>query len=122
MQNIMENGVPQCWSNRLNMQSMYSLEERGWQISVYWKQSEIPNAGIALFANQDVPKGTIMRKFIVDQRMLIFEDENDLPFLNELTLQYLADYTFRFNGKCCCVFPGASVNHSPGNSNHAFDR
>lgn len=50
---------PDTWSNRILLQNRFSLPEKGWRVDVVW--NETPNYGVAVFANQDIAKGTVLR-------------------------------------------------------------
>jgi SET domain len=47
------------WSNRRVLQDQFSLHEKGWRVDVQWNMT--PQYGIAVYANQAIAKGTVLR-------------------------------------------------------------
>lgn len=47
------------WNDRIGLQEKwFTNQEKGWQVQVKWKMTPF---GVGLFANQDIPGGTILR-------------------------------------------------------------
>jgi hypothetical protein len=61
------------WSNRLVLQNSFTLHEKGWQIQVIWKKSQICT-GIGVYANANIQRNTILRIGILNYNLLQFQN------------------------------------------------
>jgi SET domain len=64
------------WSNRLQMQQLFTLAEKGWQVLVEWKQT--PSHGMGVFALQTITAGTTLRMGHLQYNLLQFHNVNDI--------------------------------------------
>jgi len=119
---IMEHGIPKSWCDTLTMQSLYSLEEKGFKKKVVWKQSTVVNGSIGLFADEFIQKGEIYRINTDKKNMIVLNSEKDVPPLTDSTIEYLSNYLFQVEGLCALAIPGSSVNHSLEKNNHTAIR
>ena len=121
---FIEKGTP--WENPEAMQKSMSLEDKGWNVKVCWGKQYIDDTciGLGLFADENIPNGTIIRTGRIGANLIIFNSTANLPNLNHKpTVEYLKHYAYR----CACHvkenpdnlviwIPGNSVNHTQ-NSN-----
>ena len=72
----------------------------------------IPEAGLGLFANEDIPKGIVIWKFVKGLDLEFSEEE--FSFKNMRCVQtFLNTYCFKENGRyILCVDNGRFINHS----------
>lgn len=85
-------GAPIDWDNRIDLQSRFSLEEKGWKVQVEWKPSAY---GVGLFAAEDIPNHTVLRVGQVGDNLLRFETADDLTKFagdDASKWRYLQDY------------------------------
>jgi len=110
--------------DRLRLQSFWTDMEKGWLVPVERRHTH--NAGLGLFAKENILKGQILRRSILGKNLVQFRSKEDIcTFLNtfpseiqESVCQYIADYTFGL--KCGeggeffygLFFPGNGPNHS----------
>ena len=118
LRDFIEKGV--WWSSTEELQASMTLEEKGWRVNVHWEE-EFRNGksiGLGVFADQDIPKGTVMRDYIIGQTILLFTKSVNFPVASDLaTLDYLQHHAC----KCPCLkdqheilmvnVPGSSFNH-----------
>jgi hypothetical protein len=90
------------WDDRIQLQSKWSNEEKGWKVAVQWKETPY---GVGLFSAQHINAGTILRKGCFGRNLLRFETANDIEaFLQDVTnsaesqarLRYVSDYLWGF--------------------------
>ena len=75
------------------------------------KISAIPGAGIGLFADEFVPKGTKIWEFVPGLDLKFTEEE--YKRFNGLNIDFLYKYTYKCNGEyILCVDNGRFINHS----------
>ncbi|MGZ4055202.1 MAG: SET domain-containing protein [Bacteroidia bacterium] len=75
------------------------------------KLSAIPNAGIGLFAEEFIPKGTKIWEFTPGLDLKFTEEEYSK--FNDLNTDFLFKYTYKCNGEyILCVDNGRFINHS----------
>ena len=92
IKDIQKNGIPDFWKDTAKMQEAYSLETKGWTKKVEWKQSNIPGAGLGVFAREFIPCGTTYRVLKANQNLIIFNGPEDIPPLTMATKEYLTNY------------------------------
>lgn len=81
------------------------------QVKTYLDKSPILNAGIGLFANEFIPKGTIIWK-LDDTIDRIFTEE-EYQKLNDLDKEFVDIYSFMYTGKyILCIDNARFFNHS----------
>ena len=114
---IMLNGIPETWNDTMKMQSLYSLEEKGFTKHVTWKQSSIKEDTIGLFAEEPIHKGETYRICENMKNRIVFHEENDIPPLTEATKKYLSHYMFQTNDVVDIHLPGDSKNHDSDRAN-----
>ena len=99
-----------------------TLKEKGWKVNVLWKDQFLGGKciGIGLFAQQDIPEGSILRIGKFGHDILIYNRETNIPDItNPGTLEHLANYSI----VCPCQMvkggddmvlwlPGVGINHS----------
>ena len=76
-------GIPDAWKDRIKMQSLYSLEDKGYKKKVYWEKSTIDSSFAGIFAEEYIMKGEIIRVLEKDVTMIVFNGKEDLPPLTE---------------------------------------
>lgn len=116
------------WDDRLGVQAQFSLETKGWAVSVEWKTT--PAFGVGLFALEAIDEGTVLRQGILGRNLVEFQsvaDIDDFVGGDAARLHYVADYMWgfyrdadysgypkttddRFYGMW---IPGNGLNHSP---------
>ena len=109
---ILETGIPPSWTSGLKMQSLYTLEEKGYKKKVTWKQSSISEDMIGIFADEPIYKGEVWRHYYHMENIIVFKDTSDLPPLTPSTVEYLEKYVFQAHNVCAVLIPGDSINHS----------
>ena len=114
---IMLHGIPESWRDTLTMQSMYSLEEKGWKKKVKWKESTVINGSIGAFANEDIKEGEVTRKYKDRVNMIVIRNPEDFPPLTNITREFLPNYLFQVGGIVAIAIPGTSTNHSKERQN-----
>ena len=80
------------WDDRVDFQSRFSPEEKGWQVKVEWKPSKY---GTGVFSCEDIPQHTVLRVGEIGRNLLGFENPDDLvAFAGEepAKWRYLQDY------------------------------
>jgi hypothetical protein len=93
------------WDNRMQLQSVYNLLEKGWNVLVEWKTTSF---GVGVFAAQDVPSGTVLRHGIIGRNLVQFSatDEIEAFCLGDSSyedndyqsrLRYVSDYLWGFD-------------------------
>lgn len=100
-----------------------SLQEKGWQVKVCWKDEFIGNhcIGIGTFAEEDISEGTVLRIGIFGSNMVIYNSEKNAP---NVAVHGTMEYLLNYSGACPCnvaaggedlifFLPGCGVNHSP---------
>ena len=90
------------WDNRIQLQSRFSLAEKGWCVNVEWRQTPY---GVGLFALQEISASTILRKGIFGRNLFQFRSTTDIEEFcrkgkNEdeydAQLRYVSDYLWGF--------------------------
>ena len=112
------NGIPSTWCDTLTMQSLYSLEQKGWTKKMIWKESTVTNGSIGIFADEDIQKGESYIRYINMKNLIIMKGVEDLPPLTKSTIEYFPNYFFQVEDICGLCIPGASVNHDRSRANH----
>ena len=90
------------WSDRIALQNSFTLQEKGWQVSVEWKVSP-GGYGIGVFAKQAISAGTILRIGILHVNLIQLNSIHDIesfcqaslnekPAQYQARLQYVQDY------------------------------
>jgi hypothetical protein len=92
------------WDDRIGLQSAWSNEEKGWKVSVEWRQTPY---GAGLFTLQDVPAGTLLRQGLNGINLIQFHSTREIEaFCNrgstgsteyDSKLNYVKDYLWGFN-------------------------
>lgn len=89
------------WSDRIGLQHRYTLEEKGWQVSVDWRPTPY---GAGLFSKQDIAKGTILRTGILGVNLKQFTSSADIeefcqfdPTSANDRRNYVKDYLWGFS-------------------------
>jgi len=114
---IMVHGIPKTWCDTLTMQSLYSLAEKGFTKKVIWKESTVSDGTIGLFADEPIQKGEVLRRYINQRNLIIFNSAEDIPPLTKSTKEYLSNYMFQTGDVCGFAIPGSSVNHDKERAN-----
>ena len=117
--NIKRDGIPPEWLDALKMQSMYSLERKGYHKKVIWKKSTLEGVNIGIFADEPIKKGDLIRTLEENKNLIIFRSREDLPPLTESTIKYIVNYLYGSgeDGSCQMCVPGMSANHDAGRAN-----
>eukprot|EP00934_Nitzschia_sp_Nitz4_P004984 Nitzschia sp. Nitz4//NODE_464_length_17123_cov_69.824057//6891//7487//NITZ4_additional_000063-RA//1//CDS//3329531915//4974//frame0 len=91
------------WSDRIELQTKYSLEEKGWHVKVEWRSTPY---GAGVFSGQDIVKGSILRTGILGINLKEFTSEQEIiDFCKTAVsveeanarLAYVQDYLWGFN-------------------------
>jgi hypothetical protein len=89
------------WSDRIGLQTRLSLTEKGWQVAVDWRPTPY---GAGLFSNQDIPKGTVLRRGIFGVNLMQFSSIADIdvfckldPVSEKDRRDYVKDYLWGFS-------------------------
>ena len=122
--NVKLNDDERIWSDdRIALQKSFTLQEKGWQVSVEWKPSpQLNYTGIGVFvANQSISAGTILRIGILHDNLLPLNSVDDIetfcnqngPSQYQARLQYVQDYLWGY-------YPSLVTNENgyPTNSNN----
>ena len=109
---IMQNGIPETWNDARLMQSLHTLEQKGFTKKVTWKQSTKVPDGIGIFADEPIKKGEAWRVYRNKVNLIIFKDESDVPPLTPSTVEYISHYIYQNDGALGIRIPGNSMNHS----------
>ena len=118
IENIKRDGIPSEWLDTLKMQSMYSLERKGYHKKVIWKKSTLEGVNIGTFADEPIKKEDLIRTLEENKNLIIFRSREDLPPFTESTMKYIVSYLFGTgDGSCQMCVPGMSANHDPGRVN-----
>ena len=91
---IMKNGIPKKWGDSVAMQNEYSWEEKGWLIPVEHKPSSI--AGVGVYVKENVKKGTVLRKGVPGQNMVMAKSLKELPKITQATKEYSTNQVNRW--------------------------
>jgi hypothetical protein len=91
------------WNDRLALQSLWTLKEKGWRVEVEWKETQ--QFGVGVFAAEPVAAGSVLRVGRNGRNLIQFRDTNDiLAFCgaggnNEYRgrLAYVQDYLWGFH-------------------------
>ena len=124
--NFVKNGP--TWKSSEEMQNSMTLQEKGWNVKVLWKEERIngKEVGLGAFANQFISKGTTLRTCIFGKNLFIFNNTTNLPNVDN---KEIVEYLKHYNGVCPCnvashadnmsfYFPAACMNHSSNPSVH----
>ena len=111
------NGIPEPWRDTVEMQAMYSLEEKGYKKKLTWKQSSIDPNFAGVFADEPIREGELIRVTEKDKNMLVFRSKDDLPYLTKTSVKYLASYIGNAGDMCKIFIPGISSNHHAAKAN-----
>ena len=106
------NGIPDSWRDTIKMQSLYSLEDKGYKKKVYWQQSTIDSSFAGIFAGEFIKKGEIIRVLEEGLTMIVFNSKEDLPPLTETFLEYFPGYIGNAEDICQIFVPGMACNHN----------
>ena len=112
------NGIPESWKDTMEMQAMYSLEEKGYRKKLTWKASTIDPNFAGAFADEFIKEDELIRFLEKDKNMLLFQSKDDLPpHLTKASIQYLAGYIGNTGDLCRLFIPGLSANHHETQAN-----
>lgn len=87
------------WSDRIGLQSKWTLEEKGWYVQVEYRETPF---GAGVFAMEDIPANTILRKGILNRNLVEFQTIQDIEEFcqkDQKLLDYVADYMWGFDPK-----------------------
>ena len=118
IRDIMMNGIPSTFCDTVAMQSLFTLEQKGWTKKVIWKQSTVLDASIGVFADEDIQKGETTMRYINKKNLIILKSAEDLPPLTKNTIEYLQNFIFQIEDVCGFTIPGAGINHDGARANH----
>lgn len=114
------------WNDRMNLQSQWTMAEKGWNVQVEWKATEY---GVGLFAGEDIPAETIMRRGIFGYNLFEVQNVNDIERFcgagdetssssnhdeYKARLRYVSDYLWGFD-------PNADQRGYPINSSSTME-
>lgn len=94
-----QHGKVEC-TDRIALQSKWSLTEKGWQVNVEWKETEF---GIGVFASEAISAGTLLRLGKNGQNLLQFKCRDDIEAFCgddsdcEQRLSYVKDYLLGYS-------------------------
>ena len=115
-------GIPDAWKDRIKMQSLYSLEDKGYKKKVYWEKSTIDSSFAGIFAEEYIMKGEIIRVLEKDVTMIVFNGKEDLPPLTETFMDYFPEYIGSTDDICHMFVPGIGCNHHVTKANIWFEK
>ena len=122
------------WDDRIGLQKLWNLKEKGWKVSVEWKSTPF---GIGLFAAEDIAAGTVLRDGVLGRNLFQFRNVHEIEEFcrdseNEYNsrLRYISDYLWGFDPNSDergytvhtsfhderffgCWIPGNGLNHNP---------
>lgn len=123
---IKQHGLPESWSDTEKCQQLYTPAQKGWQVKVYWDETTVAPAGTGVFADQDIPKHTVLRKGIRGKNIYEFNSRETAPVITEVTKKFIGHYILRPTKDGCPVdhddniffwLPGCAFNHSLDRNN-----
>lgn len=93
------------WDDRIDIQSRWENDEKGWKVGVEWKHTIY---GTGLFATQDISAGTLLRKGRLGLNLIEFQSVEEIDNFcrgrgnssspeMEAKLNYVKDYLWGFN-------------------------
>ena len=91
---IKASGVPESWKDTLQMQALYTLQDKGYKKKLIWQQSTVDASFAGVFADEFIAEGEVIRVLEKDVNKLIFKSRNDLPPLTSTSVKYLAGFLF----------------------------
>ena len=115
------------WNDRVKLQSRWSNDDKGWRVSVEWRQTTY---GAGVFAMQDIAAGTILRHGRIDTNLKQFKSAQEMRDFckddsgcectagtNSALVAYVGDYFYGFNPGVGETWygiwvPGNGLNHS----------
>jgi SET domain len=91
------------WNDRLALQSLWTLQEKGWRVAVEWKETQ--HCGVGVFATEPVRAGSVLRVGRNGRNLIQFKDTSEiLAFCGAEgndeyrgRLAYVQDYLWGFN-------------------------
>ena len=120
IRDIMMNGIPNTWCDTLNMQSLYTLEQKGWRKKMIWKQSTVLHGSIGVFADEDIQNGETVIRYTNMKNLIVLKSADDIPPLTKSTIEYFSNYVFQTEDVCALCIPGSSVNHDKSRANNTL--
>lgn len=69
------------WDDRLQLQTMWSNRAKGWRVAVEWKHTDF---GVGLFAAQDIPVNTVLRRGVWRRNLIQFTCLEDIESFCQL--------------------------------------
>ena len=92
-------------------------QDLGLIFQVHWDDEFIDDIyiGLGVFADQEIVRGTVVRRGVFGQNVLPFNQYSNVPNLEKPSM---VEYLRNYGGKCACkshmilFVPGISVNHS----------
>lgn len=96
--NTIDTSVDLKWNDRIALQNNWDMEAKGWRVNVVWQQSRY---GVAAFAAEDLPKGTVLRVGVYGMNMYRFKSVRDVEIFcdkgatdeeRHARLMYVQDY------------------------------
>lgn len=119
---MLEKGLPESWKDTKECQKLYSAEQKGWKVDVFWDDSTEAPAGAGVFANQEIKAGDILRVGVNGYNIYQFNKATDFPKITETTRRFIGHYVLKWsdddhsgNDERDMVFfwlPGCGFNHS----------
>jgi SET domain len=104
---LYRNSDVRIWSNRRVLQDQFSLRDKGWHVDVVWNMT--PQYGIAVYANQDIARGTVVRTGYLHKNLIPLASVEAIesfcggPWNSDQTsplyqqrLQYVQDYLWGY--------------------------
>ena len=116
-QEIKVNGIPESWTDTIQMQALYSHEDKGYKKKVMWQQSTIDSSFAGVFAAEFIRRGEVIRVLEKDKNMIILNSKVDLPPLTDTFMKYVPDYIGNAEDLYLIFIPGMSCNHHATNAN-----
>lgn len=83
---IMAEGIPETWTNTMDMQNQFTCQAKGWQVDMRWGKSEhlakIGMESTGAYVMEDVKKGQVLRKGEVGKNLILATKMDDFPRLS----------------------------------------
>lgn len=99
-----DNDSNTVWSDRVALQSLWTLPEKGWKVAVEWRESSTLHGGVGVFAVEAITAGTVLRVGKLGRNLLQFTSATDIgAFCQDVggndaseRLCYVQDYLWGF--------------------------
>jgi SET domain len=88
------------WNDRIALQAMLTLKEKGWKVLVEWKET---SHGIGVFAGESIAASTVLRVGKHGRNLLQFKCRDDIEAFcgnnsdYQQSLNYVQDYLWGYN-------------------------